>query len=152
MSSVAELFSAEDIVLDLDAPDKVRVFKEAAQLLERRQGVAEALTFDKLSARERLGSTGLGHGVAIPHARVEGLSRALVAFVRTKSPIPFDAADGKPVWGVLVLLVPKQATDQHLLILAEVARMFNDQSFLDRLRACTSPAEAYRLFATWRQP
>ena len=77
--------------------------------------------FDSLFAREKLGSTGLGQGIAIPHGRIKGLKDALGAFVRPRQPIPFDAPDGKPVSLVFVLLVPEQATEKHLQILSELA-------------------------------
>ena len=150
MSLVAELFSAEDVLLDLDAKDKAGVFEEVARLFERRHGIAPVVVVEKLTARERIGSTGLGNGVAVPHARVDGLSQAVVAIVRTRSPIPFDAADNKPVSEIIVFLVPKQSTDQCLSILAEIAQMFSDQGFLQRLRTCTSATQVHDLFAGWQ--
>ena len=150
MSLVAELFSAEDVLLDLDAKDKASVFEEVAKLFERRHGIAPDLVVEKLTARERIGSTGLGNGVAVPHARIDGLSQAVVAVVRPRAPIPFDAPDEKLVSDVVVFLVPKQSTDQCLLILAEIAQMFSDQAFLQRLRACMSATQVHDLFAGWR--
>ena len=150
MSLVAELFSAEDVLLDLDAKDKAGVFEEVAKVFERRHGIAPDLVVEKLTARERIGSTGLGNGVAVPHARIDGLSQAVVAVVRPRAPIPFDAPDEKLVSDVVVFLVPKQSTDQCLLILAEIAQMFSDQAFLQRLRACMSATQVHDLFAEWR--
>ena len=100
--------------------------------------------FVKLSTDN--GSTGLGEGIAIPHARVENLSRIQLAYLRLKTPIPYGAPDGKPVSDVLVLLVPKQATEEHLWILAETAQMFADHRFVERLRACRHPIEVKSLF------
>jgi len=150
MSLVAELFSAEDVLLDLDATDKAGVFEEVARLFEQRHGIAPALVVDRLTARERIGSTGLGNGVAVPHARIDGLSQAVVAVVRPRAPIPFDAPDYKPVSDIVVFLVPKQSTDQCLLILAEIAQMFSDQGFLQRLRTSTSATQVHELFAGWQ--
>src|SRR5262249_48601182 len=96
-----------------------------------------------LSARERLGSTALGCGVAIPHARLKALSRPVAAFVRTALPGSFDAPDGKPVGDMLVLLLPWAATQEHLVILPEVAAMFSDKQFRDHLRACTDREQVY---------
>jgi PTS system nitrogen regulatory IIA component len=128
---------------------KKRVFEEVGRLLEKRLGLEPEQVVKSLSAREELGSTGLGQGVAIPHARIKGLPQAVAAFVRTYLPIPFDAPDEKPVSEILVLLVPDQATDQHLQILASAARMFGDRSFRERLRMCVDASAVSRLFADW---
>ena len=105
-----------------------------------------------LSRREQVGSTGLGEGVAVPHARIKDLARIQLAYVRLKSPIPYDAPDGKPVFEILVLLVPKQATAEHLSILAEATRMFSDQQFRLRLGRCNEVQQAKRLFNEWSIP
>ncbi len=91
-------------------------------------GLPQAQVVESLNAREKLGSTGLGQGVALPHARIKNLPQAVAAFVRPKLPIPFDAPDAKPVWAMLVLLVPEHATEEHLQILAELAQMFGDSA------------------------
>ena len=87
--------------------------------------------------------------MAIPHGRIKGLKEATAALVRLKEPIPFDAPDGKPVGLIFVLLVPERATDLHLQILSELAQMFSDRAFRERLAACATPAEAHRLVTTW---
>ena len=102
-----------------------------------------------LFRREQIGSTGLGKGVAIPHARVKNLERIQVSYVGLKSPIPFDAPDGKPVSDIIVLLVPKQATEEHLQILSEASLMFSDGQFRERLHLCKNALEVKHLFATW---
>ena len=102
-----------------------------------------------LSRREQVSSTGLGEGFAIPHARVKDLDRIQVAYVRMKSPIPFGAADGKPVSDILVLLVPKQSADEHLTILADATRMFSDRRFREQLQRCGTPQEVLQLFGAW---
>ncbi len=149
MNAVAQLLAPEDILLDLDVSTKQRVFEEVGRLFDRRHRLAQTLVVESLNARERLGSTGLGQGVAIPHARIKHLRQAVAAFVRLKLPIPFDAPDGKPVSGMLILLVPEQATEQHLQLLAEVAQMFCDRSFRDQIRNCVDTASVCKLFATW---
>jgi nitrogen PTS system EIIA component len=151
MNLIAQLLSPEDILLDVDASSKKRVFEEVGRLFERRHGLAQAQVVDSLSAREKLGSTGLGHGVAIPHARIKGLPKAVAAIVRTRLPIPFDAPDGKPVSDMVVLLVPEQATEEHLQILAWIAQVFADRQFRQRLRMCVDAASVSRLFADWPQ-
>ncbi|MDQ6618113.1 MAG: PTS sugar transporter subunit IIA, partial [Pseudomonadota bacterium] len=103
-----------------------------------------------LSAREKLGSTGLGQGIAIPHGRIKGLAEAQGAFARLAAPIEFEAPDGKPVHQVFVLLVPEHATEQHLQLLSELAQMFSDRDFRDQLRTADSAAGLHSLFHNWQ--
>ena len=105
-----------------------------------------------LAEREKIGSTAVGCGIAIPHARVKYLLRPAAAFVRMKIPIPFDAPDGKPVSDLFVLLVPQHATETHLALLAGVAEMFCDMSFREELRAGAEADRIHVAFARWRQP
>jgi PTS system nitrogen regulatory IIA component len=109
MSLIAKLLPASNVVTDLQVSSKKRLFEQAGLLFENRHGIAKSIVFDSLFARERLGSTGLGQGVAIPHGRIKGLKDSLCAFVRLAQPVPFDAPDGNPVSLVFVLLVPEQA-------------------------------------------
>ena len=149
MSHIADLLPAENVVLGLDAPSKVRLFEAIGALFESHQGLARQVVVDSLSAREKLGSTGLGQGIAIPHGRIKGLREALGAFTRLAAPIPFDAPDGKPVSQVFVLLVPEHATEQHLQLLSELAQMFSERRFRDQLGAADSPATLHALFTDW---
>jgi PTS system nitrogen regulatory IIA component len=150
MSLVAKLLSPAHIALDLPVSSKKRLFEQAGLLFENQHGVALSLVFDSLFARERLGSTGLGQGVAIPHGRIKGLKEARGAFLRLAQPVPFDAPDGNPVNLVFVLLVPEKATEKHLQILSELAQMFSDKS-LRELMARAADAEAlYQLIAAWQ--
>jgi PTS system nitrogen regulatory IIA component len=149
MNQIAELLPAEHILLDLDAPSKTRLFEAVGELFERTRGLAHKLVVDSLLAREKLGSTGLGQGVAIPHGRIKGLATAQGAFVRLASPIAFDAPDGKPVAQVFVLLVPEHATEQHLQLLSELAQMFSERPFRERLAAALDAASLHALFAEW---
>jgi PTS system nitrogen regulatory IIA component len=149
MNKIAELLPAANIVLDLDADTKPRLFDAVGALFERNSGLSKSVVSASLAARERLGSTGLGQGIAIPHGRIKGLAQATGAFVRLHAPIPFDAPDGRPVGQVFVLLVPEQATEAHLQLLSELAQMFSERTFRDRLGAAGDPAELAQLFATW---
>ena len=106
--------------------------------------------FDSLFAREKLGSTGLGQGVAIPHGRIKGLKEALGAFVRLAQPVPFDAPDGGPVTLVFVLLVPEKATEKHLQILSELAQMFSDKALREAMSRAPDAAALYELIAAWQ--
>lgn len=146
MNTIAQYLWPEDIVLDIEAVSKDQLFDEIGQHMEREHALSREWVVMGLSRRERVGSTGLGEGIAIPHARVENLSRIQLAYLRLKTPIPYGAPDGKPVSDVLVLLVPKQATEEHLWILAETAQMFADHRFVERLRACRHPIEVKSLF------
>ena len=146
---VAHLLASQNILLDADATSKKRLFERVGQLFEDTAGLARGRVFDSLFARERLGSTGLGQGVAIPHGRIKGLKETLAAFIRPAQPIPFEAPDGKPVGQVFVLLVPEQATEEHLQLLSELAQMFSDKAFRDQLAAATDVAKVHHLFSTW---
>jgi len=108
------------------------------------------VVFESLFARERLGSTGLGQGVAIPHGRIKGLKDALGAFVRLAQPVPFDAPDGKPVSLVFALLVPEQATEKHLEILSELAQMFSDRALREALAGAADAAALHQIITAWQ--
>jgi nitrogen PTS system EIIA component len=149
MSRIADLLPESNIALDVEATSKKRLFEQIGQLFEDHAQIARSVVFDSLFARERLGSTGLGQGIAIPHGRIKGLPRALGAFVRPLQPIPFDAPDGKPVDQVFVLLVPAQATEEHLEILSELAQLFSEKSFRDQIASARDGADIHRLFSSW---
>ena len=149
MSLVAKLLTPARIVLDLQASSKKRLFEQAGLLFENQDGLARSLVFDSLFARERLGSTGLGQGVAIPHGRIKGLKEALGALYRLAQPVPFDAPDGNPVSLAFVLLVPEKATEKHLQILSELAQMFSEPRFREGLALVTDARALRQLFADW---
>ncbi|MDR3221027.1 MAG: PTS IIA-like nitrogen regulatory protein PtsN [Candidatus Accumulibacter sp.] len=143
MSQISQLLPSENIVLDLEASSKKRVFEHVGLVFENHQGVASSTVFDSLFSREKLGSTGLGRGIAIPHGRIKGLKKACGAFIRLATPIPFDSPDGEPVSLLFILLVPEQATEQHLQILSELAERFSEHSCREALEAARD-AEAVR--------
>ncbi len=146
MNFLSQLLSPEQVLLDLDVGSKKRVFEQAGILFEARLGLARAMIFDSLFAREKLGSTGLGQGIAIPHGRIKGLKQAAGAFLRLQNPIPFDAPDGRPVSLLFVLLVPEQATEEHLQILSELAQRFSDKTFREALSQATAVDQVVTLF------
>ena len=148
MSNIAQYLWPEDIVLDIEIADKDNLFDEIGRHMEREHAMPRAWVVAGLARRERLGSTGLGEGIAIPHSRVEELSRIQAAYLRLKHPIPYDAPDGQPVSDVLVLLVPKQATEEHLQILAEATQLFAAPQLRARLHSCCHPLEVKSLFAS----
>ena len=151
MNAVSELLKAEDIRLDIEASSRDELLAAAADLLAARNGLARAQLLESLAAREQLGSTGMGHGVAIPHARTNRCSMPAAVFLRTKNPIEFDAPDGRPVSLFLALIVPDTATDRHLLILSAAAGMFNERALRERLRTAGAPAEVLGLISSWAQ-
>ena len=150
MNLIAKLLPPSNIVLGLDVTSKKRMFEQAGLLFENNQGVARSVVFESLFARERLGSTGLGQGVAIPHGRIKGLKEAVGAFVRLATPVPFDAPDGKPVTLVFFLLVPEQATERHLQILSELAQMFADRELRERLGSEEEPGRLHQTITAWQ--
>jgi len=150
MSLIAKLLPLQNVVLDLEMSSKKRVFEHAGLLFENNHNVARSQVFDSLFAREKLGSTGLGQGIAIPHGRIKGLKEAVGAMIRMREPIPFDAPDGQPVSLIFVLLVPERATDLHLQILSELAQMFSDSAFRDRLLQAASADAMHLLLAEWQ--
>jgi nitrogen PTS system EIIA component len=149
MSQISDLLPTENILLDLDAESKPRLFDALGDLFEARHGLSRRVVIDSLQAREKLGSTGIGQGIAIPHGRIRGLKTAQGAFVRLKSPIAFGAPDGKPVALVFVLLVPEQATEQHLQLLSELAQMFSDARFREKLAVPSDGAALLAVFEQW---
>ena len=150
MNLIAELLPAANIALDLDVATKARLFEVVGRLFAASGGLDADAVAGSLAAREKLGSTGLGQGIAIPHGRIRGLKEARGAFARLHSAIPFDAPDGKPVSQVFVLLVPEQATDLHLQLLSELAQMFSERTFREKLAAASSTAELSALFSEWK--
>ena len=150
MSLVAKLVPPANVLLDLQVSSKKRLFEQVGLLFENNHGIGRSLVFDSLFARERLGSTGLGQGVAIPHGRIKGLKDALGAFVRLAQAVPFDAPDAKPVQLLFVLLVPEQATEKHLQILSELAQMFSDRALRESMTLAADAAALHQLIAAWQ--
>lgn len=150
MNLVPKLLPLSNVVLDLSVSSKKRLFEQVGLLFENHQSVARNTVFDSLFAREKLGSTGLGQGVAIPHGRIKGLKEAVGAFFRLAAPIAFEAPDSKPVNLVFVLLVPEQANEQHLQILSELAEMFSDREFRAQIGSDPDAATAHQRFTAWQ--
>ncbi len=149
MNQVAQILPLSNVMIDVDLSSKKRVFEQAGLLFENNHSIARAQVFDSLFAREKLGSTALGHGVAMPHGRVKGLKQAVGALVRMKAPIPFDAPDGQGVSLIFLLMVPERATDAHLKILAELAEMFSDTAFRELLLQVEAAIDIHALISNW---
>ena len=133
----------------MDVTSKKRLFEQIGLLFENKNRVARANVFDALFAREKLGSTGLGLGVAIPHGRLKGLRETLLVFIRTKEGVPFESPDGMPVRLAFAMLVPEHATEQHLNVLSELAQLFSDADLRDRLLGECDVSEIHRLLVEW---
>jgi PTS system nitrogen regulatory IIA component len=146
---ISRSLSRDDVALGLDLPDKQRALEEAALLVERHHHINHALVFRALWRREQIGSTALGSGVAIPHARIAGLSEPILLFVRPKLPVEFGAPDHRLVSLLFVVLVPEHANEEHLQILGTVSAMFSDDDFRTQLSAATESATVQRLFSEW---
>lgn len=149
MNMIAPLLTSERIGLNLAVNAKSRALVEVSRFFAMSLGLDAMHIAERLAEREKLGSTGLGQGIALPHARIKGLSQPAAAFVRLSLPIAFDAPDGKPVSDLFVLLVPEKATEVHLQLLAEAAQMFADQNFREGLRKQGSAVGVYQTFVDW---
>jgi PTS system nitrogen regulatory IIA component len=150
MNSLARILPVENIVVGLSVTSKKRVFEQTGLIFENQHGIGLSTVVENLFAREQLGSTGLGEGVAIPHGRIKGLKQPLAAFVRLVQPIPFEAPDGQPVSLLIFLLVPEQATQHHLEILSEIAQLLSDPATRKRLHTEQNPEALHQLLTEWQ--
>jgi nitrogen PTS system EIIA component len=143
---LSEILSPECIQLDADVTSKKRALESASQLLADTDGtLSPRQVFDCLIAREKLGSTGLGHGVAIPHGRLPGLDKTIGVFLKLPKGVDFDAPDNEPVDLIFALLVPEESTEEHLQVLAKLAGHFNSANARDALRVDISAQRAREL-------
>ena len=149
MTNLSKILSLENVLLDLEVSSKKRAFEQAGLLFENNCSIARSTVSENLFARERLGSTGLGPGVDVPHGRIKGLKNPIAAFVRLAEAIPFESPDGLPVDLLIFLLMPDNVTQQHLEILSEIAEMLSDDDFREALRAETDASLVYKRIITW---
>jgi PTS system nitrogen regulatory IIA component len=150
MNRLASILSVAQVLVHVDASSKKRAFEEAGLLFENLHGLSRALVTDSLFSRERLGSTGLGHGVAIPHGRIKGLKAPMAAVLQLAQPIGFDAPDEQAVSLLIFLLVPEAATQKHLEILSEIAEMLSDAGLREKLASSADAVELHRLITNWQ--
>ena len=150
MNRLAAILPAGNVLVNVEATSKKRAFEHAGLLFENLHAIARATVTDNLFARERLGSTGLGHGVAIPHGRIKGLKSPLASVLRLQQPIAFDAPDDEPVNLLIFLLVPEAATQRHLEILSEIAEMLSDRTLRERLKTEPDAAALHQLIHDWQ--
>ena len=150
MNRLSAILPAEQVLVHVDATSKKPAFEEAGLLFETQHGLNRALITDSLFARERLGSTGLGHGVAIPHGRIKGLKQPLAAVFQLLNPIGFDAPDELPVTLMIFLLVPEAATQKHLEILSEIAELLSDSGLREQMKTSDQAPALHALIANWQ--
>lgn len=149
MNRLSSILPASQVLVGVDATSKKRAFEEAGLLFERLHGLNRAIITDSLFARERLGSTGLGHGVAIPHGRIKGMKVPMAAVFQLTQAIGFDAPDELPVNLLIFLLVPEAATQKHLEILSEIAELLSDATLRDKLKTTPDAVELHGLITGW---
>ena len=150
MNRLANILPVAQVLVHVDATSKKRAFEEAGLLFENLHGLSRAVVTDSLFSRERLGSTGLGHGVAIPHGRIKGLKAPMAAVLQLLAPIGFDAPDEQAVNLLIFLLVPEAATQKHLEILSEIAELLSDAQLRAKLGASADATELHGLIAGWQ--
>lgn len=149
---IIDLLTPSRVVLDARATSKKRLLESLASLLDDDHDAAsERAIFESLVRRERLGSTGLAHGIAIPHGRSAEVDRAVGAFMRLAEPLEFDSLDRQRVDLVFGLVVPEHFTDQHLMFLADLAELFSDSGITARLRAASDASEVYGILTGGRE-
>jgi PTS system nitrogen regulatory IIA component len=149
MNRLATILPPAQVLVHMEVTSKKRAFEEAGLLFENLHGLSRALVADSLFARERLGSTGLGHGVAIPHGRIKGLKSPMAAVFQLAQAIGFDAPDEQPVNLLIFLLVPEASTQKHLEILSEIAELLSDTALRETIKTCDDAGELHRIISTW---
>lgn len=150
MNRLASILSPAQVLAQVEVTSKKRAFEEVGLLFENLHGLNRALVTDSLFSRERLGSTGLGHGVAIPHGRIKGLKSPLAAVFQLSRAIGFDAPDDQVVNLLIFLLVPEAATQKHLEILSEIAELLSDADLREKLVSSTDSQQLHRLIVNWQ--
>ncbi|MBC7204563.1 MAG: PTS sugar transporter subunit IIA [Pusillimonas sp.] len=148
MNLMSRILPLQNVVLDVEATSKKRAFEQAALLFENHHGIARTAVFQSLIGRERLGSTALGHNMAVPHGRIKGLKEPIAAFYRLAEPVRFDPADGRQAGLLFFLLVPEAATQTHLDLLAEIARMASNPELREALSSEAEPEKVHELLTT----
>lgn len=151
MVSLTQVLTAERTLIDDFGGSKKKVLQTLAERLsEALPDISVNELFDQLIARERLGSTGIGHGVAVPHCRLKGLSAPIALLAKLKQSIDYEAVDRQPVSILFALIVPEDATEAHLQLLASVVERFNDPATLAKLNQCQHEDELYTTFTAAR--
>ncbi len=146
---LADIIDAQSVLANLKAQSKKQLLQELSQAMAKTTGIDHRMIFETLSTREKLGSTGLGQGIAVPHGKIAALGRVHGLFAKLAAPVDFDAVDGQPVDLVFVLLAPDHAGADHLKALARISRLMRDPAIVAKLRG-TDTAEG--LYAILTEP
>ncbi len=144
---IVDILSKGSVVCDFSSDSKKKLLEDLALLASKETGADSRVILDALVERERLGTTGVGAGVALPHTRLLGLEKIYCAFVRT-NPVDFEAVDGKLVDLVFLLLVPEEAGADHLKALARLSRLLRDENITNALRKAKTSDEIYQIICT----
>ena len=149
---LSEIINVNRIKSGINVKSKKRALEALSELVTQDQNQLDASDiFDTFIARERLGATGVGYGIAIPHGRIKNCKNITGAFIQLDQGVDFDAVDNQPVDMMFALVVPEESTDEHLQVLALLASMFNEESFREKLRQSNSNDETYQLLTEWQQ-
>ena len=144
---IADLLIPRGVIAQLRVSNKKQALQEIVRRAAQMTGIAERRIYDVLAERERLGSTGIGSGTAVPHGRLPNLSRIFGLFARLEKPIAFEAVDDQPVDLVFLLLTPDKAGADHLKALARISRLLRDRAMCEKLRGANSADALYALLA-----
>lgn len=149
--NISDLIGPDDVAADVRASSKKQVLQDLSKRAAAATGVSERTIFDVLLERERLGTTGLGRGIAVPHGKLAVLTSIYGAFIKLERPVDFEAVDEQPVDLICLLLVPEGAGADHLKALARVSRLLRDGGLCDKLRGADSAAALYALLTDERE-
>jgi len=149
--TISPLLSPQRIFLDTEISSKKKLLQLIANIVADQTQLAESLIYSNLLNRERLGSTGLGHGFAVPHARLENLDKTIGCLFRLKEPVNFEAPDNQPVDLVFTIIIPQEATEEHLMILSSLARIFSQTDVCEAIRGATSKDEIAQIIKSAEQ-
>ena len=143
--NISDIMTDKNVFIGIKANTKRELLQELANRAAALTGLDERTLFDTLLERENLGSTGFGSGTAMPHGRFSGLDKVTAVFVRTASPVDFEAVDGRPVDLVWALFSPEDSGADHLTALAKISRVLKDETLCAKLRQASSPLEIFAL-------
>ncbi len=139
--TISALLSPQSIFLDTEITSKKKLLQLIANIVADRTQLSESTIYNNLLNRERLGSTGLGQGFAVPHARLDNLDKTLACFFRLKEAVNFEAPDNRPVDLVFTIIIPEEATEEHLVILSSLASIFSKEEVCEAIRNAGSKDE-----------
>ncbi|MCP4335909.1 MAG: PTS IIA-like nitrogen regulatory protein PtsN [Gammaproteobacteria bacterium] len=149
--AISALLSPQKIFIDTEVSSKKKLLELIANITADQTRLPESIIYSNLLNRERLGSTGLGQGFAVPHARLPDLEKTVGCFFRLKQPVNFESPDNLPVDLVFTIIIPQEATEEHLLILSSLARVFSDADICEAIREASSKEEIQRIIQSAEQ-